>query len=356
LTGFSDPTPRDSADRQVSNLGGKVGKNSASNGPTRPFGLRRSISARNLKSLIRARNGTKDATGRYVQKLILMPSATKRASSDHRNCTHLVPRIWALLPLILSPAPLFATTLVVKLENDRIILASDTRQERFNPGSVAMIQSPGDDGRCKVRALGAIGFAVTGFVEYRSENPLQALPDWNANLDAAEAFGKAGNDIRAVAADWAQRAVSHFELIYGTRPAWLKQLASENPDNLLQVAFFAGWDKGSPVLLLEIVGFDAHASPVIRAREENRAISDAAFSTNAITQELVEGSSDRAQKVADEWDSLSESISTQDLGWKHVEFLIKKTAAYDPAVSPVVDVLSIPDGKPATWIQKRACD
>jgi hypothetical protein len=293
---------------------------------------------------------------RYVHESILMPSVTKRAYTEHRDWTHVAPRIWVFLSVLLTGPPLFGTTLVVKLENDHIILASDTRQERFNPGSVAMTQSPGDDGRCKVRALGAIGFAVTGFVEYRGENSSQPLPDWNANLDAAEAFGKAGNDIRAVAADWAQRAVSHFELIYGARPAWLKQLASENPNNLLQVAFFAGWDKGSPVLVLEIVAFDEHATPVIRAREQNRAIADAAFSTNAITQELVDGSSERAQKAADEWDSLSEGIGTQDLGWKHVEFLIKKTAIYDPAVSPVVDVLSITDGKPATWIQKGACD
>ena len=280
----------------------------------------------------------------------------KRAGANLQDCLRAMVRCAALSTAIAAAAPLSATTLVVKLENDRILLASDTRQERFNPGSVAMIQSPGDDGRCKVRALGGIGFAVTGFVEYRTESSSQVVPDWNASVDAVEAFGKGGNDIRAVAADWGQRAVSHFSLLYSTRPAWLKELASENPDNLLQVAFFVGWDKGMPLLVLEIVSFDEHASPTIQVREDDRAISNSAFSTNAITQELVTGSTDRAQKAADEWDTLSENIATQDLGWRHIEFLIKKTAAYDPAVSSVVDVLSIPDGKPASWIRKGACE
>jgi hypothetical protein len=265
-------------------------------------------------------------------------------------------RAWTLPWLIAGTAPSFATTLVVKLDSDRILLASDTRQEQFNPGSVAMIQAPGDDGRCKVSALGGIGFAVTGFVEYRSENSSQPLPNWNASLDAVEAFGKAGNDIRAVASDWSQRAVSHFALLYEMRPAWLKELASENPDNLLQVAFFVGWDKGTPVLVLEMVSFDAHGSPSIRSREELRPVSDAPFSTNTITQELVYGSTERAQKAADQWDSIAENITSQDLAWKHIDFLIKKTAAFDPSVSPVVDVLAISDGKPAAYIQKGACE
>ncbi len=257
--------------------------------------------------------------------------------------------------LLVFASSLCATTLVVKLDNGRIILAADTRQERLNPGSVAMIRSPGDDGRCKIRSLGGIGFAATGLIEYKGGGSSETLPDWNANVDAQDAFSSAGDNIRAVAADWAQRSVSHFTLLYGANPGWLKQLASTNPESLLQVAFFTGWDKGSPLFLVEIISFDPGSTPVIGVREQSRVVGEAAFSTNTITQELINAETDRAQRMADAWDTVAEGIATQDLGWRHVEFYVSQTASYDSDVSTGVDVLSIPTGKPTVWLKKSAC-
>jgi hypothetical protein len=258
--------------------------------------------------------------------------------------------------MLLCPGlPLQATTLVVKLESGRILLAADTRQERFSPGTGPLVRSAGGDTRCKVLSLGGIGFAVTGFVEYQGAKSADNLADWSASADALEAFGKEGNDIRTVAADWGKQAASHFALVYKTNPGWLKQLASANPLNILEVAFFTGWDKADPVFIVEIISYDPGSATGNRVIEQSRYVGDVAFSTNSVTQELIDGGTDRAERVADEWDTLAENVATKDLAWRHIEFYIKKTAAYDPDVSAVVDVLAIPEGKPAEWIQKGAC-
>ena len=263
--------------------------------------------------------------------------------------------VWTLFLLNVCVTPLFSTTLVIKLENDRILLAADTRQERFNPGPTALIRGTGDDGRCKIRVLGQIGFAATGFLEYQANDPTNPSADWNAFSDATATFAKVGDNIRAVAAEWARRSASHFIALYATEPERVRQMAGANPENLLQIAFFAGWDKQSPVLLMEIVSFDPKTSPAIGTREMEQPLGDVAFSTNAITQELINGASPRAQKAGEEWDTKSEDLATSDLAWKHVQFFIEKTAAFDPGVSTVVDVVSFPAGKPAAWLQKGAC-
>jgi hypothetical protein len=251
--------------------------------------------------------------------------------------------------------PLFSTTLVVKLENNQILLAADTRQERFNQGPTALVQGTGDDGRCKIRVLGQIGFAATGFLEYQANDPSNPAADWSAFADASATFDKVGDNIRVVAAEWAQRSASHFIALHAQEPERVKQMAGANPENLLQIALFAGWDRRTPVLLMEIVSFDPKASPMIGTREIEWPLGDVAFSTNTITQELINGVSSRAQKAVEEWDTKSEDLATSDLGWKHVEFYIEKTAAYDPGVSTVVDVVSLSAGKPATWLRKGAC-
>lgn len=289
-----------------------------------------------------------------------MCAQIRRRVAGERSRAHQRHRAWTVARagiagiLLLTASSLSATTLVVKLDNGRIILAADTRQERLNPGVATVVRSAGDDSRCKVRSLGGIGFAVTGLVEYRGGNS-SALPDWTANRDASEAFDKVGDKVRAVAADWAQRAASHFSLLYGTNPAWLKQLASTNPEGLLQVAFFAGWDKDSPLFLMEVISFDPASIPVIRVREQSQLVGNSAFSTNAITQELIDGETDRAASAADQWDAVAQNVATQDLGWRHIEFYIERTASFDPDVSPIVDILAIRAGKPAMWLLKGAC-
>jgi len=286
---------------------------------------------------------------------VFVQLARKRASACRSALLRMTGRIAALILFIPCALPLFATTLVIKLEGDRIILAADTREQRFNPGPTALTQAPGDDSSCKVRVMGQIGFAVTGFVDYVTTDSSDPLHDWSAYADAATAFVKVGGNMRLVAAEWAQRTATHFNALYKTSPDQVKQLAATNPDNLLQIAFFAGWEGRTPVLLLEIVFFDPKSSQPISVREIDHGVGRVAFSSNAITQELIDGTSDRAQKAADEWDATAETIPVGDLAWRHIEFYIKKTANYDSRVSPVVDVLSIPVGKPPEWVQRAGC-
>lgn len=89
-----------------------------------------------------------------------------------------------------------ATSLVAKVEKDRIILAADTR-ENVN----SMSGEPKDD-FCKIVALGKVGFAATGVVTYSNAGPGDTLSDWSASGDAQSSYSSHPNKLSDMADDW----------------------------------------------------------------------------------------------------------------------------------------------------------
>jgi hypothetical protein len=75
------------------------------------------------------------------------------------------------------------TSIVIQLENDRIIVAADTRSIKQNLSTRATY-----DDECKIIPLGNAAFSVAGAAEYSANGPDDPVASWDARSDAIKAY------------------------------------------------------------------------------------------------------------------------------------------------------------------------
>jgi hypothetical protein len=110
-----------------------------------------------------------------------------------------------------------------------------------------------------------------------------------------------------------------------------------------------------PLLVWEKVYLDESSLPVIRIRSQVLPPRETPYTTNALTQELIEGNSDRTKSVAKKWQLASRKVAKRELDWRWVEFIIKSTHDYEDDVGERVNVVQIMPGHKAQWLQNLTC-
>lgn len=258
---------------------------------------------------------------------------------------------WFMSTLLLHGSAA-ATSIVVQLDSNRILFAADTHGDKLDPGSKSSNET-----ECKIVSLGNAAFAVTGNMDYVRNNLSDPVASWDSRSDASEAYSTKGKDLAAAVREWASRARNHYSTFYLTAPSRVKQLAGANAENILLRGMFAGFQGGKAILIIDDVYLDEHQllqpvfdkQIVLSARE-------LPYSSNAVTQELIEGHSDRKAIADMVWFEKSKSISLSDRPLRRIEFLIQETAKYDQAVGTRVNILEIvPQERPARWLQSLTC-
>jgi hypothetical protein len=201
-----------------------------------------------------------------------------------------------LVLLALSEAS--ATSVVADLGPRRIILAADTRQSVT--GRWSGTQHFRDNG-CKIMPLGSSAIGVSRNRDYQRTELMDPIPDWDALLDAKAAFAAHENNLQELAQDWAQRSVQHYALFYKVNPARVRKLANINEQYVLVDAFLVGWQAQAPLIYWEKVFLDERATPPIQTSEQLLPYRKLPYTTHQITQELIEGDSERNREAATEW-------------------------------------------------------
>jgi hypothetical protein len=248
----------------------------------------------------------------------------------------------------------YATSVVASLGLQRIILAADTRAALLEPGSSENIHHFHEDS-CKIIPLGPTAIAVSGNRDYKRNMKTDPIPDWDALLDAKAAYAAQGNDLHEMAKDWARRSARHYAFFYAAVPQRVRRLASGNPDHVLIMAFVVGWRGRIPLLYWEKVYLDEELLSPIQVSEQLLPYRGLPYTTNAVTQGLIEGDSQRMKDAVAKWKETSLTIPTNEQGWRWVEFLIKSTASYEENVGQKVNVIQIPLGGQAEWLQNLTC-
>jgi hypothetical protein len=248
-----------------------------------------------------------------------------------------------------------ATSIVVKLDKQRIILAADTRQDRLDAPSGISHHSFHDDG-CKILPLGKAAMGASGNMDYKRNDPSDSIPDWDTLSDAKEAYKLHGEDLRKVADEWAQRGASHYNIFYKVASLRVRELASTNSDHVLVDAFFVEWDTSrEPLLIWEKVYLDENPPMLVRTSSQMLPYRELPYTTNFTTQQLVEGDPARVKTTAARWKSESLEMTEAERDWRSLEFLIKVTSEYEESVGSRVNVLEIPLGGQAQWLQNLTC-
>ena len=244
----------------------------------------------------------------------------------------------------------FATSVVVHVDAKHITIAADdlaTRMFATNSGPYAA---------CKIVPLGQAAFAVAGNIDYKRTHPGDTLADWDARSDARTAFVHHIGDLRATASEWANRAASHYSVFLSAQPARVRELAAANRQRVLVLGTFAGWDQDrQATVMFEWVYLDSSATPAIKTRSFVLPSRSLPYTTNATTQDLIEGNSVRSTHVLADWQLASETFPSPERGWRWLEFLIQMTSDYDRTVGREVNVLDLTPHENANWLQNYSC-
>lgn len=198
---------------------------------------------------------------------------------------------------------------------------------------------------------------MSGQIDYVKNSPSDGVPDWNALLDAQAFYERDGDSVQAMATNWGQRAKTHYENFYLVRPQRVRDMASINSERVLVDAFFTGWNREGdvPLLVWEKVYLDEGSFPTIRVSSQVLPFREVPYTSNGLTQELIEGNTDRTRSVAKKWQSASRRVAKGERHWRWVEFLIRSTHDYEEDVGQSVNVLQILPGHKAKWLQNLTC-
>src|ERR1041385_8944253 len=72
----------------------------------------------------------------------------------------------------------FSTSIIVKLEENRILLVADTKVDELRDGKPIADQNSFVN-ECKIEGLGKVALAIFGYSKFRRTNPLVTVSEWN---------------------------------------------------------------------------------------------------------------------------------------------------------------------------------
>jgi hypothetical protein len=233
-----------------------------------------------------------------------------------------------------------ATSIVIKLQEQRIVIAADT----LGIDSAGTVH----EDQCKILPFGKAAFSVTGISSFSPT--LASGSNWDAKSVAQAAYAAHTDDIEAAADDWGGRAERYFGGL-----AISDRLRARSLVHVLFAGVFVGWDShGAAKLIFEMVRFE---EPDLVRTQHRRAIltpRDLPYTTNVITQQLIEGNSTQTQAVNHEWRTRSKEFPTSERDWRWLEFLIEETSKLDK-VGKRVDVLELNRDDHSNWLQNLTC-
>src|SRR5437763_463285 len=101
-----------------------------------------------------------------------------------------------------------ATSIIIDIKPDRVIILADSRAVVVNAGSKTV-----RDDMCKIVSLGGrLGFAETGREGYTPSGPLDLAPEWNGRAEALSAYRSVQNgDFYGVVLNWSIKVTNKFQ-------------------------------------------------------------------------------------------------------------------------------------------------
>jgi hypothetical protein len=220
-----------------------------------------------------------------------------------------------------------ATTLIVKTQKGRIILAADTRRTvRAGTSSRPNIQ----DDICKLRVFGKYAFGVTGNADYEKGGPYDTLGNWSTFDDAKQTFEEHSDDLLGWGNNWAQLEAQFYYRFYAVAPTRVMELLGPQKADLLQEGLFVGWVNGKPDVVDEKIKLDPEQNPPLIATYLVLDPKEWLLSTNGTTQRLIDG--DLKKLAAEKWKKEMKRIPRAERDWRQLEFLIQLTNDYDNGV------------------------
>lgn len=269
---------------------------------------------------------------------------------------YLIQRV-AIATILLSAPTTSATSIIVAFKSDRIIVLADSRAVLDNQSSNTV-----RDDMCKIVVLGGkFAFAETGREGYkRGADFLDTAPEWNGRDEALNVYRAAPDaDLYQVTLQWAIQITNNFKLFYLANPQRVRGMAVQG-GTLLDGIFVGEDNTGVLKAYIARIALDdtlrvregaaipiGYAIDPIPPRVEP-------YSTEAVTQELLDGKTDRAKETAKLWARKAQRIPKRERELRQLEFMIEQTGNYDKEVHGPINALQV-GRKSAVWVQNTTC-
>lgn len=237
-----------------------------------------------------------------------------------------------------------ATSVVAKVSEAKVVIAADTLG----------IDSEGarHEDQCKIVPLGKYVFAAASIASFWTTLPKSS---WDSKLEAEAAYKSHETDIEAAASDWLERAERYFSNLRGADRMRAQSMVASSPDHALTVGVFAGWNaEGKAEFILEAIRYKEPTLEQIEHTIEVEKSRDLPYTSNVVTQELIEGHTERTSEASKEWAMKSKTFPKEELSWRWLEFLIQKTGAFAD-VGQKVDIMQLTPEGHSEWLQRSAC-
>ena len=259
----------------------------------------------------------------------------------------------SVLALLFVSAPLRATSVVFDVNPNGIYVLADSRA-----GEETKTSNTTHDDKCKIAVLGnQILFSETGSEGYTPEGILDTVPGWHGLDEAQAAYRNAvSHRVHDVALQWATQVTINFQKFYIAAPDRVRGLAVYGT---LLVGLFGGFENGKSVFYFARIAVDdslisREATTIPVGYSLNLVPDPKPYATDGITQELIDGKTDRAKKAAALWATKRQKVAPADRRWRWLEFMVEQTTQYDDTVYPPVNVVQITPNR-LTWIQNKTC-
>lgn len=249
--------------------------------------------------------------------------------------------------LLFAPSLSKATTLIVRIEKNRILIAADNRQ-----GGSIFGRNVTTDDACKIRVLGNSTFAIGGDVGHEHRENGRRIVDWDSLADALAAFRSSGGNPGRFADEWGKLVASQVARYAQAHPNTIYSELHEMHGGIIAGGMFAYWTFGTPTVRFESIWL--RQGEIVSGNAPLTRL-DTDQSTNAVTEELIQRKSPRAKEAAREWNLLSRKYPADQASWRQIQFLIDKTSKFDKSVSQTSDVIEMRSNGKVLWLSRSAC-
>jgi hypothetical protein len=245
-----------------------------------------------------------------------------------------------------------ATSVIVDAKADRIVLVVDSLSSDTNLGGISVKSLQ----KCKIAVLGGhSAFAGFGHVAYSPTALNDPVPVWDALPEAARAYKNVANgDLRKTADAWGDSARQEFQVFYQANPQRVRQIAYQN--GVLLIGIFAGSNSNHSLEVYNVViRLDEHRGGSSQILSEMIPSPKSPYSPNAVTQELLEGQTERARQTRAAWDKRHKGPVQTTVGLRWYEYLIQETGKYDEGVGGPINALEIKPNAKIIWLRNCTC-
>ena len=250
--------------------------------------------------------------------------------------------------LILLAHQALATSVVAQIRANQIYVAADSRKSDFEHGTHF-------DDTCKLIVFKRAAFTVTGYSDMTYSNGEVA---WDGFKLAKKSFAENKGNLFDASTEWVSQSVDFFIHFFSHQVQEGEIMIAEGGSQIAS-AFFFGFFPSSvrPRIFTSSVYVDREGTPPRKPRAVSQILlpREEPYSSNGVTQELLDGTTERAKVAQAKWARKAKLIEPSARDTRRLEFFIQETEEYDTHVGGPINVLKITANEAPQWLQNHTC-